>query len=264
MEGYHKVMRVQSPRWALAACYRAYEINGEFARFLREAPLPELDADQEAQYRTLVGQKADGYDKRAGDYLENCRTLAAKWEICDPDLVQYFATNGTETVPGSFSRSSGSRELRAEWLQDPALRERHVEAVQHPDDPAALNRLAAAYVAAGDHHHAVLVAMKGIEVVGEDDPTTRAVLLNTLGVARLYCNQDPDAKAAFAEALEADSGQLAARVNLAGLYSHYRHADKAQEIYGAIAGEDLLGDDDQLIHPRSRELYYEASHYAQN
>ncbi len=263
LEGYHKVMRFQSPQWALAACYRAYQVNGEFSRFLREAPLPELDLDQEAQYRGLVGQKADGYDKRARDYLEKCWSLAAKWEICDPELVQYFAASGSEAAPGTYSPVSGLRELRDEWLLNPALLERHVEAVQHPDDPAALNRLAAAYVAAGDHHHAILIAMKGLEVVGEDDRATRAVLLNTLGVARLYCNQDPDAKAAFAEALEADAGQMAARVNLAGLYSHYRHADKAQGIYNAIAGEDLLGDDEQLIHPRSRELYYEVSQYAQ-
>ena len=80
------------------------------------------------------------------------------------------------------------------------------------------------------------------------------ILLNLIGVAHLYGGSDPLAKAAFKRALEADDHLDAARVNLAGLYRHYGHVEKAAELVKRVSPANL---DNRAVHPRAGALYNE-------
>ena len=60
-KSYYTVIQYQSPEWALKACYSSYEINKEFAHFLKESPLPpDLTSEQQKQYLQIINQKEIG------------------------------------------------------------------------------------------------------------------------------------------------------------------------------------------------------------
>ncbi|MBE0616318.1 MAG: hypothetical protein IH608_00135, partial [Proteobacteria bacterium] len=250
LKAYHKLMQSRSPRWALAACFRAYELNEEFSRFLREAPLPELPEDQRAQYIALVAEKARGYADRGAEYRAKCAELARKWEICDAELARFFLRD--RSSPPEI-RPAGTP-VDADWLQRGALAALHTQALKDPKDVSAQAALATEYVRLGDHRQAVLIAEAAL---GSEDapPDLKASLFNTLGVARCYAGEDPLAKDAFQAALRHDPEHLAAKVNLAGLYQHYEHLEKAQALYDSLGLSRRLDDSGDLIHPRSQELY---------
>ncbi len=252
LKGYHRVIQLKSPRWAMAACYRAHQVNAEFGRFLREAPVPDLPPEQRAQYLAIVEEKARGYEARGREYREQCVELARRWETCDPRMAPYFIADMARL---RAARAAGPppRETGDEWLTDPGLLALHKEAMGSPGDPAVLGRLAARYLELGDYPHALVIARRALDEAGDAEPGARADLYNILGVAHLYAGQDPLAKEAFLRALEARPDHAAARVNLAGLYRLYEHHDRAAELYRALRGAP--GPADGAIHPRSRELY---------
>ena len=78
-KGYQRVLKYQSPPWALRACYRMAELNQEFARFLKESPIPALSPEQKKQYVQLLDKKAQQYSKKAEKYYQTCLQLAHKW-----------------------------------------------------------------------------------------------------------------------------------------------------------------------------------------
>ncbi|MBT8332668.1 MAG: tetratricopeptide repeat protein, partial [Deltaproteobacteria bacterium] len=104
-KNYQRVLKYQSPPWALRACYRMAEINREFAHFLKESPVPALSAEQKKQYVRLLGQKAQQYTDKADQYYQTGLLLARKWEICDPALSGYFSANGADTDPDGGVKS---------------------------------------------------------------------------------------------------------------------------------------------------------------
>ncbi|PLX83160.1 MAG: hypothetical protein C0617_11510 [Desulfuromonas sp.] len=258
LKGYHKVMKLQSPEYALAACNRACEVNHEFARFLRGAPLPELTPEQQEQYAGIVAEKAAGYEEKGDDYLQNAIEMARKWEICDADLAAYFRRNG-----GGGQAAAPTVETGPEWLADPGLKGLHLQALEKPGDPGRLQALAVRYLKRGDYRHAILIAQRALEGAGDDDPAGKASLYNTLGVAYLYCNEDQIAKDAFHKAIACQADHRAARVNLAGIYQYYEHMGKARTIYMDLGVSMPSAPNDELIHPRSREYYHAFNRFAQ-
>ncbi len=252
LKGYHRVIQLKSPRWVLAACHRAHEVNAEFGRFLREAPVPDLSPDERARYLAIVEEKARGYEARGREYREQCVELARRWQTCDPDTAPYFIADMAR-----FRAARGapppSRDTGDAWLADPGLLALHKEAMGSPGDPAVLGRLAARYLELGDYRHALVIARRALDESGDADPGIRADLHNVLGVAYLYAGEDPLARDAFRRALEARPDHPAARVNLAGLYRLYEHEGRAAELYRSI--HEAPGPADGPVHPRSRELY---------
>ena len=112
-------MAFKAPTWALKACFRANELNREFADFLLNSPVPsELNTEERQQYKTLIQQKAQAYVDKADQYLKTCVQMAHKWEICDPKLYGYFnpASNpqgreeGFKTLSGGRSSAEVSRQ----------------------------------------------------------------------------------------------------------------------------------------------------------
>jgi tetratricopeptide (TPR) repeat protein len=253
LKGYHKLMQMQSPRWALAACFRASQINAEFARFLKEAPLPELPEEQRQQYTAIVAEKARGYAAKGEEYRQKCAELARKWEICDAELAPYFLASAP--LGGATARATGTA-VDGDWLSRADLKAAHLRVLQELTDLAGMNDLATRYLRLGDYRLAILVAETALEQAEQVDPATRAALYNTLGVAHCYSGEDPLAKDAFQKALAQDPEHLAARINLAGLFQEYGHAEKAQALYAGIGLNRHLDGDRDLIHPRAQELYH--------
>ncbi len=257
LKAYHKLMQRQSPAWALAACFRAAQLNAEFARFLLAAPTPDLPGEQAAQYAAIVAGKAGGYREKAAEYRAKGVELARKWEVCDAELAAYFLDGPLDPRPPHPAPTA----VDADWLERAELREQHLRALRSSDRGPVLAELAVHYVGLGDYRQAALIA----EETAEDPALPKALqasLFNTLGVARWHCGQDALAKEAFQEALRRNPGQLAARVNLAGLYRRYEHADRAQALYAEVGLAQQLAESTDLIHPISRELYDELAHAA--
>lgn len=259
-KGYDEVVKYQSSEWALAACHGIFEINKEFGRFLKEAPLPPgLTQEQKEQYAQILGQKALAYEEKAAQYLQTCIKQANKWEVCDPKLAKYFIDpsdlSGISRGFDYFSPQSRSVEIGVQSLKHERLRVLHYQLIQDPKDTETLAALAIAYVEMEDFRHSILIAQKALEEK-KDETEPLGVLYNTLGVSYLYTRDDGRAKEAFKKALEIDSNNIGAKVNLAGLYKYYGHIAKANGIYDTLPN-GTVKDARDLIHPQARELYYE-------
>jgi tetratricopeptide (TPR) repeat protein len=251
-EGYQKVMGLQSPAWALRACYRANELNREFADFLLQSPLPgDLTAAQKQQYSALIRQKAQAYTDKADQYLKTCVEMAGKWEICDPKLFGYFypASNpqGREDTYRSLSGDRPSAEISRQAFRENDIAMLYRRLLKSSDNHTLQLELAQAYLKHGDYRQAALIAKSALPKLNGGQKQLKADLLNLVGLTHLYSGRDALAKETFKEALKADRNLAAARINLAGLYKHYGHGDKAAQL---ITGAPMSNIDHDAIHPQ--------------
>ncbi len=231
-DGYQKVIAYKSPAWALKACFRAGEINREFADFLVNSPVPaDLSVAEEQEYRKLIGERAQAYRDKAAQYLKTCVEMGQKWEICDPRLAGYFnpAENpqGRENQFSSLSGGQASSEIVAQGLCDQALAGLYEGLLKTPEDHHLQLALAEGYLQQGDFRQASLIAKNVLPKLSTDQGQLKARLLNILGLAHLSCGHDSLAKESFRRALDADERLDEARVNLAEIYRHYGHYEKA-------------------------------------
>ncbi len=220
--GYQKVMAYKSPGWALKACFRANELNREFADFLMNAPVPaELSADQKAQYRNLIAEKAKAYTDKADKYLQTCIQLAEKWEICDPQLASYFSSGSSPSGPrgglASFDDRKGGREIAAQGLRDQNIFALYQQLIMSSDDQALHQKLAEAYMQQGDFRQSALIVKSILPKLDGGQRQLKADMLNLLGLSHLYAGRDTLAKETFKRALSADTEMVPARLNLAGI-----------------------------------------------
>jgi len=265
-KGYHEVVQYQSPYWTLAALHRSFEINREFALFLQNAPLPELSAEQKVQYRELLAQKAKAYMNKAQQYKTASVTQARKWLICDPALaVWLFDSDSPEghfkqALP--FSSSPTSVDIGKRFLDIEPLRTLHEKLMHNPNDLQTLLALADAYMGAHDYKHAVLVSKKVLDSVEQDQKQIKAAAYNLLGMAYLYEGNDPSAKDAFQKALLEEPGNVSAKINLAGLFKHYGHRQRAEKLYQTVSGMTADMQASGFIHPRAKELLHENNRLA--
>jgi tetratricopeptide (TPR) repeat protein len=257
---YQRVLKYQSPSWALRACYRMAEINREFARFLKASPLPVLNAEQKEQYVRLLGQKAQQYSDKADQYYQTGRQLAGKWEICDPALSGYFSANGAAANPNgglkSFAGINRSVEIGVQSLKDPALSDLYNQLIRQPDSLQPFLSLADSYLQKGDYRQAALVAQNALSKTDRKPGPVVSQIHNTLGVTWLYLGEDELARDAFKQAIEQDGANAAARINLAGLFQYYGHAGKAEQIYSKVTATQRGGSINGRIHPRAGDMYY--------
>lgn len=258
-KGYVEVIQYASPRWALKACYRSYEINREFAHFLRNAPLPELTRQQKKEYLKIVDKNVRAYTDKADEYLKACVAQARKWETCDPELAAYFLdstrSGGSGGIPDFSSSSTASARIASGFMQDETLKQAHEKLFKSPEDPQAMVALAQAYIRAGDYLHAGLVARKAVTSMPSGQKKLKSAAYNLLGVCYLYDHKDSMAKDALKKAVEVYPDLVDARINLAGLYRHYGHLEKADELYRMPSGKGTVRSTEHVIHPRAWELY---------
>jgi len=259
-KGYQAVMQYKSPDWALAACYRSYEINREFSSFLIESPLPDLSPEDKKQYAVLIRQKAAEYNRKAEEYRKTGIELAHKWEICDPKLASFFA-GSPESEAGksdfrSFSGTVSAVEISSKTLTDQLLKKLHEKLSKYPDDKQTLAELSEAYIRKGDFRQALLITQQTLNGMQDRKNPMAARFYNNLGISHLYIGNDRQAKDAFQKALDINAGSTGAKVNLAGLFSYYGHSTKADRIYNTLPESGRLESSEEIIHPRAREFYY--------
>ncbi len=252
-DGYQEVMSYKSPPWLLRACFRANEINTEFAEFLVNAPLPkDLTVEQRRQYRDLIQQKARGYLDKAEQYRQTCVQMAIKMEICEPGLADYFIPAGRpQGREGSFQATAedrGNARIGSQGLADREICEIYLKLLNHPEDPGQNFSLAVNYLKKKDYNQAALIAKNTLSKIKNSDRKLKAELLNLLGISHLKCGRDALAKNAFTQALEADEHLVEARMNLADIYRHYEHRDKAEELMKDAQIQPLTQQD---IHPQT-------------
>jgi tetratricopeptide (TPR) repeat protein len=258
-EGYQKVMGLKSPAWALRSCYRANELNREFAEFLLQSPLPgDLTAAQKQQYSALLRQKAQAYTDKADQYLKTCVELAKKWEICDPKLFGYFypAANpqGQENAYRSLSGDRPSAEISNQALRESDIAALYRRLLKSPESHDLQLELAKAYLKHGDYRQASLIAKNTLPKLNGSQGRLKANLLNVVGLSHLYCGRDPLAKETFKRALDADQHLAAAKINLAGIFQHYGHRDKAMDLMADASKKHV---DRDGIHPQIGANYNE-------
>ena len=259
-KNYQKILQYQSPSWALRACYRMAEINREFARFLKNSPLPKLTAEQKKQYVEILNQKARQYADKADTYRKTSLKLARKWEICDPRLIGFINLDGLDADPDravkSFAGVNKGVEIAARSLKDPSFRELHHQLIQQPENILPLLELADEYLNQGDYRQASLVGQHLAGKTTGKQPDVASQIHNILGVAWLYLGEDELARDAFKQALEKNKANTAARINLAGLYQYYGHQGKAERLYGQISANGSKDTIKGQIHPRAGDMYY--------
>ena len=260
-EGYQKVLSFKSPAWALKACFRANELNAEFADFLLKSPAPrDLSAEQKTQYRNLIQQKARAYSDKARQYLKTCAELAEKWEICDPALSGYYypAENpkGGENLLGTVAGDTTGTEIGRQALQESSIAGLYGKLLASPNDSRLQFELARAYLKMGDFRQAALIAKNCLNKIDDGQRPLKAELLNLLGLAYLDSGRDPLAKETFKRALAADPSLAAAKVNLAGIYRHYGHGAKAADL---MKTGSFMNMDREAIHPQLGAIYNEYS-----
>ncbi|MGD9158879.1 MAG: tetratricopeptide repeat protein [Desulfobacteraceae bacterium] len=254
---YQKVINYQSTEWALKACYQTALLNYEFAKFLKNAPLPELSDEQKSAYIAAINEKASGYQKKGDQYMETCVTLSRKWEICDPGMVAYYMPeyqSGTHTAFSSFNGKAYDRPIGKEGLHDRELKAIYDSLYSNSEDFNTLLELAMTYVEKRDFGQAMLVAGSIMDKVPGNDKRSEAMLYTILGICHLYTGEDKVARDEFKQALKIDKDSVEARINLAGLYSYYGHAEKAASVKSGIKSPGGVNSS-VLIHPKAGEYY---------
>ncbi|MEW5803043.1 MAG: tetratricopeptide repeat protein [bacterium] len=261
-KGYLAVIQYQSPERALAACYRSYETYREFARFLKESPLPELTPEEKEQYLQLIDQQAQGYTKKAEQYRSACVEKAHSWLVCDPHLARYFLDSSTRPEGSGFSRPASMAEITSQCFKDEALRELHQKLMENPDSLSTILTLCETYREKGDVRLSILIARQALDKAGSvgdgkgQSRSLKARNYNALGVSYLTIGEDRLAKDAFTAALAIDAQNIAARVNLAALYQYYGHIDQARSIYQSLPDQGKIEETKDAIHPKAREFYH--------
>lgn len=252
-ERYGKVIEYQASIWALKACVGIAEANEEYARFLKEAPLPEMNAAEKAQYMKLIGQKADTFNQKADQYRQTAARLAQKWELCDPEVGKHLGQRSVN--PAHFGKGETSLPLPNAWQEDKELLQLHQRVLADPKEPAVMNLLARAYLRKGDYSHAGVISKNGLANIESGQEATRASLYNILGLVHIQNGDDDRARETFKRALQSNRNNIAAQINLAGLYNHYGHQERARQIYLQAGGSDALAKTTEMIHPHAKELY---------
>lgn len=255
-QGYGEVISFKSPDWVLQSCYYAYQINKEFAVFLKESPVPDgLSEDQQKQYKKIIFDKAQSYMAKAEEYLKTGETQIQKWGIINPKITGLYTHENTNV--GSFGGQSSTTDIAEQFLKDEELKNLHYEIFHAPKDNELLLKLAGQYFNRSDYRQALLLSWKVV-----DSDSTEAMKLQAyklIGISYLYTADDMKARDAFKEVLKRDSGDIETLINLAGLLKHYRQDDEAAALYQHLPQKLKIRDFGPTIHPVAKELYYGAT-----
>ncbi|MBN2418007.1 MAG: tetratricopeptide repeat protein, partial [Deltaproteobacteria bacterium] len=264
---YEKVIGYQSTEWALKACYQTALLNYEFADFLKNAPLPELSEEQKSAYIAAIDEKASDYRKKGDQFMETCANLSKKWEVCDPGMVVYYmpeyqAKSNTPAFK-TFDGNVSDRSVGKEGFNDQQLKPIYDSLFNNSEDFNTLLKLAEAYIGKRDFGQAMLVARSSMDKVPGNDKQSEAKLYTILGVCHLYTGEDQIARDEFKHALKLDKDSVEARINLAGLYTYYGHAEKASAIKEGIKSQEKTISS-VLIHPKAGDYYYAGIQISKN
>ncbi|MGC9324276.1 MAG: tetratricopeptide repeat protein [Desulfomonilia bacterium] len=261
--GFQSVITYRSHLWALKSCFESCRVNHEFARFLKESPVPDLSEAEKQQYLSILEDKATVYETRAEQYLHTMKEQAEKLQICDPDLIALlrFSPGSSQAAASVFEPFTGTVsccEMTTEALDDAALIVLHERLLENPDDEETVFGLMEAYCIRGDYRLSAMIAREALNRSHGRHDSRDARLYNCLGLSLMSLGDDTRAKEAFEEALECRTGHIAATMNLAALLRHYGHEPRSQQLYASLPEVSAIAQDRELVHPRAKEYYYES------
>ncbi len=228
-KNYEEVLSFKFPEWTVLALYRIYEINSNYANFLKTAPVPELSDEEKQQYMQLIAEQASTYDAEGQEFLKTGQELARKIKSFNPKVRRYILAEG-EREKDSIGKLAGgfsNKAITVESLSNPKLRELHYRLFKNKGDTQASLELVKSYIELGDLFQADVIA-KNLLSESSPDESTQSYLYTVIGYTYLATGQDAQARDTFVTALEKQPGNTAARINLAGLYQFHGLVNEAE------------------------------------
>jgi len=246
----------KSPRWSVLACYRLYEVNNEYARFLETAPTPgDFSAEEAQQYQQIIANTALEYKNAAVQYLQTGQELAERIKPFDVQVATYNPETGmTKGRNRSFIQSSRQQQIGLEALKDSELRPLYDELFRDPENAELQLALAKTYKQRGDLGQAMVIAKNLLGSERKLGSKRRAETYALMGSIYMHFGEDYLARDTLQKALDIDSANYSATVNLAGLYKHYGYSDYANGLYSKRVGLKRR-EDEILIHARAEGFF---------
>ncbi len=255
-QGYFSVLQNESPRWSLLACYRLHEINSEFARFLLNAPVPEMSEEELAQYKKLISEQAQDYLDEAQQYLQSGKQLSKKLELMDVEFADYISDfDKSYSALGYFGSEKEFNEISMQALTEEKIRDLHYQLVKKPDDVNTIVRLAMLYKERKDYLHAIVIVNNMMENIKGIDAKIKVIANKLIGISYIAVGEDLLAREAFDQARKISPKDTGTTINLAAMYHHYGYVDKAKSLYEKIKGRAPVLGSENLIHHRALALY---------
>lgn len=248
---YYSVLDFESAKWSLLALYRLYEVNQEYARFLEDAPLPEMSAEESDQYRAIISQKVAEYRAEALEFIQAGEQLSQRLKALDPKLSNYESSvAATENDINYYAPTNQSKSISLDAFQDDELRDLHNRVSRDPKDMESLIALTKSYFEKGDLGQAGVIA----QGIVDGEMATGMILADAYtirGLTAIAQGNDQLAREMFNKALEEEPSHGAANINLAGLLQHYGLSDEAQTYLSNAVNTDSST---QLIHIKARQI----------
>lgn len=248
-ERYYAVLEYQQPRWSILSLYRLSQINQEFANFLKNAPLPELEAEQILEYQQIIAENVQVYNDEAEQLLTAGNELILKVKILEPEITQLINHDNNNT--NQFEFSPKGLEIGVEAFKQQELSPLHKRLYQHPKDMEKQLQLATRYYQLRDYGQSLMIANHLLNNDFELNAQGKADLYNLMGLAYLGLGKDTLAKESFQRVLSIASNDTSATINLAALYQHYGYVADVQTLLGntSISVDAKPGE-----HPRARQV----------
>ena len=228
----------KSPRWSVLACYRIYEINLEYARFLEGAPQPEgFTSDEISQYKQIIAEKALEYRNEAAQYLKTGEDIARRTKPLDRQISTYDIEAERSFVRNaSFSQRQKQTQIGLETLKDTEFRAIFDSLYRAPGDVDLLLALANKYRQRGDLGQTLVIAKTLLEDTRKLGSKRRSEVYSVMGAVYMDMGHDRLARDSLQKSLDIDKSNYSAAVNLAGLYYHYGYKDYANGLYSKRIG----------------------------
>ncbi|MBI3181900.1 MAG: tetratricopeptide repeat protein [Myxococcales bacterium] len=214
LEGvYAQAAQMGSPEWAVASLWRIALSFQHIADVVEATPLPDgLSAAEVQQFRAAVKEQVTPLKERAEGTFKACLSRASQLEVFSPAVI------------GCRERSdSASSPIPA----PPPPRATNLDEVQKRAetqmDPASMEALGIAYLAAGQLSLAQLAFARAVELEEQ-----RASAHSALGYAMLLQGDAMGARAEYGRALDADPTLEKARANLAALKCRFKDVEGAK------------------------------------
>ncbi len=242
-----EVVKLGSPEWAIAALFRVGQAYRGLAEFLRAAPEPPaLSAEERAEYRRLLEEKALPIDQKARTTFGACVAKGNELNVLSPWLSACAAlgARGEPSRPSPPPPRAGRFRSPSEIVE--ALR-------RDPLNAGLLARLATAYLQAGDPYAAELIARRAVEV-----DESRSESHGLLAIALLRRGEVGEAGVAFAAAAERAPGAAKPWLNLAAHEYAYADPRKAIETLRRAINARTVDPAAVDVHPGARRLMADA------
>jgi len=218
---FNQFIKYPSPRWVLAACAHLYSIYTDFAKFLRNSPVPDMADTEKKQYRALIEKKALAYEQSADQFRQTFNERLQKWSMCDPELISWIQMVDQKNAPqGPFSEKISGVEQSMDLLPSNDLIDLYEKRASSPNALTPLMTLAQAYMARKDLGQVFLLCADGIRMHRISDQQ-KSDLLTIQGKVCLLQQKDRMAQSLFQKALDIHSKNMNARHAYEALLKHY-------------------------------------------